>query len=71
MFHINQLGVLHISNFCFFYNEPISLGHCKKKFKLWKPPKIKDSMEIWNASPFGPPILVRRGGLWGKYMGLK
>jgi len=43
----------------------------KKKFKLWRPPKIKDSMEIWNASPFGPPILVRRGGLWGKYMGLK
>jgi hypothetical protein len=37
----------------------------KKKFKLWRPPKIKDSMEIWNASPFGPLILVKRGGLWG------
>jgi len=28
-------------------------------------------MDRWGASPFGPPINVRRGGLWAKHMGLK
>jgi hypothetical protein len=30
-------------------------------------PKIEDSMERWRASPFGPPIEVRREGLWAKH----
>jgi hypothetical protein len=33
--------------------------------------KIKDFMENWSASPVGPPIKVRRGGLWAKHVGLK
>jgi len=33
--------------------------------------KTEVSMERSNASPFGPPLLVRRGGLWAKHMGLK
>jgi hypothetical protein len=45
------------------------LGHHKKSLNYGSPPKIKDFMEIWNVSPFGPPIFLRRGGLWGKYMG--
>jgi hypothetical protein len=28
-------------------------------------------MERWIASSFGPPIWVRRGGLWAKHMRLK
>jgi hypothetical protein len=28
-------------------------------------------MERRSASPFDPPIQVRRGGLWAKHMGLK
>jgi len=28
-------------------------------------------MKRWSASPFGPPIYVRRGGLWAKHVGLK
>jgi hypothetical protein len=28
-------------------------------------------MDRWSASPFGPRIYVRRGGLWAKHMGLK
>jgi hypothetical protein len=28
-------------------------------------------MERCNASPFGPPIYVRRGELWAKHMGFK
>ncbi len=35
---------------------PIWLAHCKKKLKLWRLPKIEDSMEKWSASPFGTPI---------------
>jgi hypothetical protein len=33
--------------------------------------KIEDSMERWSASPFGPTIYMKRGGLWAKHMGLK
>jgi hypothetical protein len=36
-----------------------------KKWKLWRLPKR------WNASPFGPPIKVRREGLWAKHMALR
>jgi hypothetical protein len=36
----------------------------KIKLKLWRLPKIEDSMERWSASPFG------LGGLWAKRMGL-
>jgi hypothetical protein len=39
--------------------------------KVSRLPKIEDSMERCNASPFGPPIYVRRGGLWAKHMGFK
>jgi hypothetical protein len=39
--------------------------------KLRRLPKIEDSMKKWSASSFGPPIWVRRGGLWAKHMGLK
>jgi len=39
--------------------------------KVSRLPKIEDSMERCNASPFGPPTYVRRGGLWAKHMGLK
>jgi hypothetical protein len=28
----------------------------KKKVEIWRLPKIENSMERWNASPFGPPI---------------
>jgi len=28
-------------------------------------------MERWSVSPFGPPLQVRRGGLWAKHIGLK
>jgi hypothetical protein len=34
-------------------------------------PKIEDSMERCNASPFGTSIYVRREGLWAKHMGFK
>ncbi len=56
-----------------FCNEPIWLAHHKKKLKLWRLPKIKVSMERWNASPFDPPsffsfFLIL---LWAKHMGLK
>jgi len=71
LFHINYLGVPHKSNFFFFGNEPIWLAHCKKKFKLWRLPKIEDSMERWSASPFGPPIQVRSGRLWANHSWLK
>jgi hypothetical protein len=43
----------------------------KKKLKLWRLPKIENSMERWSASPFGPPREARRGGLQTKHMGLK
>jgi hypothetical protein len=43
----------------------------KKKLKLWRLPKIEDSMERWSASPFGPPIELRSGGLWANHRGLK
>jgi len=39
--------------------------------KLWRLPKIEDSRERWSASPFGPPVEVRRGRLRAKRMGLK
>jgi hypothetical protein len=36
------------------------------------PPIIEDSIEIWSAFPFGPPIEVRRGGIaFGKTHGIK
>jgi hypothetical protein len=47
------------------------IGLSPKKLKLSRFPKIEDSMERCNASPFGPPIYVRRGGLWAKHMGFK
>jgi len=50
------------------------LAHSKnKKLKLWRLPKIEDSMERWSAFPFGTPIYIEvlRGGLWAKHMGLK
>jgi hypothetical protein len=28
----------------------------KLKLKLWRLPKIEDSMGRWSVSPFGPPI---------------
>jgi hypothetical protein len=34
-------------------------------------PQNEASFERWSASPFGPPIYVRRGGLWGKTYGIK
>jgi hypothetical protein len=42
--------LLHLC-FFFFCNEPIWLAHRKKKLKLWRLPKIEDSMEWWSASP--------------------
>ncbi len=42
--------------------------------KSWNPEasqKFEDSMDRWSASPFRPPIYVRRGGFWTKHMGLK
>ncbi len=58
----------------FFCNEPIWLAHSKKKLKLLRLPKIKDSMKRWSASPFGLPLaqLYRweGGKLWAKHMGL-
>jgi hypothetical protein len=32
------------------------IGPWQKKLKLWRLPKIEDSMHRWSASPFGPPI---------------
>ncbi len=67
------MGVPHKSNsFSFFFamsqfDWPIT----KKKLKLWRLPKIEDSMERWSASPFGPPIELRSGGLWANHRGLK
>jgi hypothetical protein len=29
---------------------------------------MEDSMQRWSASPFGPPIWVRRGGLRAKHV---
>ncbi len=55
----------------YFCNEPIWLAHCKKKFKLWRLPKIKDSMERWSASPFWPSYIGEKGRNLGKHMGLK
>jgi hypothetical protein len=46
------------------------IGPSQKKLKLFKLPKIEESMERRIASPFGPPIYVRRGGLSAKHMGL-
>jgi hypothetical protein len=43
----------------------------KKKVGTMEAPQNKDFMERWSASLFGPPIYVRRGGLWAKHMGLK
>jgi len=40
-----------------FGNEPIwkmSPLQKKKKSKLWRLPKVEDSMEGWNSSLFGP-----------------
>ncbi len=42
------------------------IGPDKTKLKLWRLTKIEDSMDRWSASPFGPPISVRMGGLWAK-----
>jgi hypothetical protein len=42
-----------------------------KKVETVEAPQIEDSMERWSVSPFGPPIWVRRGGLWAKHKGLK
>jgi hypothetical protein len=42
----------------------------KKSWNYGGSPKIEDSMESWSASPFGPPIYVRRGWLWAKHIGL-
>jgi hypothetical protein len=40
LFHINELGVPHKSNYVFFCNEPIWLPHRKKKFETMEaPPK--------------------------------
>jgi hypothetical protein len=47
------------------------IGHHNEKLKLWRLPKIKDFIERQSTSSFGPPIYVRRGGLWAKHMGLK
>jgi len=48
----------HKSNF-FLLNL---IGPDKKKLKLRRLTKIEDSMDRWSASPFGPPIYLRRGG---------
>jgi hypothetical protein len=42
----------------------------QKKLKLWKLLKSEDSIEVRSASSFHPDVLVRRGGLWTKHMGL-
>jgi len=41
----------------------------KKVETMEAPPKIEDSIERLSASPFGPPIHMRRGGLWATHMG--
>jgi len=50
------------------------LAHSKnKKLKLWRLPKIEDSMERWSAFPFGTPIYIEvlRGRTLGKTYGVK
>ncbi len=46
-------------------------AHCKTMSKFWRLPKIEDSIKWWSPFPFGPDLLVRRGRLWAKHMGLK
>ncbi len=67
------MGVPHKSNFFFACNELVWLPYRAKKkgWNYWGSPKIEDSIERCNASSFGPPIQVRRGGLWAIHMGLK
>jgi len=68
LFHINWLGCLTSPTFCF-CNEPIWLAHRKQKLRLWWLPQNR---RFYIGVPtFGPPIYVRRGGLWAKHMGLK
>ncbi len=50
------LGVPHNSNFFFFAMSQFDWPIAKKKLKLYRLPKILDSMERWSASPFGPAI---------------
>jgi hypothetical protein len=49
---INQLGVLHKSNFFIamsYFDWPIA----KKSWLCGGSPKIEDSIKRWSASPFG------------------
>ncbi len=65
------MGVPHKFNFFLVAMSQFDSPITEKKFKLWRLPKIEDSMERWSASPFGPATKVRSGGLWAKHMGLK
>jgi hypothetical protein len=39
------------------------LGTCKEH--------VKNKGKKKKSSPFGPPIYVKKGGLWAKHVGLK
>jgi len=43
----------------------------KKKSKLCRLPKVEDSMEGWNSSPFGPIYIGEEGRTLGKTYGIK
>jgi len=47
------------------------LAHHKKKLKLWRLPKIKDSLERWSASPLWPIYIGEKGRTLGKTYGIK
>jgi hypothetical protein len=62
---------LQVSHILCILETKTQLSNHNTKFKLWRLPKIKASMERWSPPPFGPAMYVRRGGLWAKHTGLK
>jgi len=45
------------------------LAHQKSKLELRRLPKIEVSMYKWSALLFDPPIQLKKGEPWAKYMG--
>ncbi len=59
------------TSFFFGCKEPIWLAHCQKKLKLWRLPKIEDSLKRWSVSALWPSHIGEKWRTLGRTYGIK
>ncbi len=61
----------HKANFFSFAMSQFDWPIAKKSWNYGGSPNLKESMERWSASAFGPPIICEKGRTFGKTYGIK